>query len=141
GQGGPDMGEGKSEGLKVTLAGWIKAVITSIVGLVSGAMLVYLTPVVNNVIKPSKPLANFSTQVNGLTVNFNNRSAGGVQGWWDFGDGTALEPFDPKVNNISHTYAKPGPYNVKLSLQNLIGEEEDRSGPLTIEADSNKSAN
>ena len=95
------MDEEKSAGIKGTLSGWIKAVLTSIVGLVSGALLMYLTPLVNNAIKPAKPLANFAAQLNGLNVNFSNRSTGAVQGWWDFGDGTALEPFDPKVEIVS----------------------------------------
>ena len=127
------MAEEKLENLRSTVKSWVKGIITSIVGLVSVAVLMYLTPVVNNVIKPAKPLANFAAQVNGSVVEFNNRSNGGVQGWWDFGDGTALEPFDPKVGVVKHTYAKPGSYNVKLSLQNLIGDASDRTVPVTID--------
>jgi PKD repeat protein len=127
--------EANPAGVKGTLSGWIKALVTSIVGLVSGAIIMYLTPVVNNVIKPAKPVSNFATQVAGLTVQFNNRSTGGVQGWWDFGDGTALEPFDPKAENIKHVYPKAGTYQVKLTLQNLLGEEGDRTASVTLDAD------
>jgi PKD repeat protein len=128
------MSEEKPSGVTGTVGGWIKAVVTSVVGLVSGAFLMYLTPVINNAIKPGKPVANFAIQAAGLEVNFNNRSTGGVQGWWDFGDGAALEPFDPKLENVKHVYAKPGTYSVKLSLQNLLGEESDRTAAVSIDA-------
>ena len=127
--------EEKPAGVKGTLSGWIKALVTSVFGLVTGAIIMYLTPVVNNVIKPAKPVSNFATQVAGLTVQFNNRSTGGVQGWWDFGDGTALEPFDPKAESIKHVYPKAGTYQVKLSLQNLLGEDGERTASVTLDAD------
>jgi PKD repeat protein len=130
------MSEEKSEGVKSTISGWIKAGITSIIGLLSGAVIMYLTPLVNNAIKPAKPVANFATQSTGLTVQFNNRSTGGTEGWWDFGDGTALEPFDPKLEIVNHAYAKPGTYSVKLTLTNLIGDEADRTAPVVLDADS-----
>ena len=128
------MSDEKLSGVTGTVGSWIKAAATSVIGLVSGAFLMYLTPVVNNAIKPAKPVANFAIQAAGLEVNFNNRSTGGVQGWWDFGDGAALEPFDPKLDNVKHVYAKPGTYSVKLSLQNLLGEESDRTSAVTIDA-------
>lgn len=128
------MAEQQPQGVKSTVSGWIKALLTSVVGLVSGAILMYLTPLVNNVIKPAKPIANFAVQTTGLTVQFNNRSTGGTQGWWDFGDGTALEPFDPKAETIKHDYVKPGTYQVKLALQNLLGEESERVAPVTLDA-------
>jgi PKD repeat protein len=127
------MADEKPKGVKGTLSGWIKAGVTSIVGMVSGALLMYGTAFLNNTIKPAKPIANFATQVNGLTVQFNNRSTGATQGWWDFGDGSALEPFDPKAEIVKHTYAKPGTYQVKLTLQNLLSEQGDRSTPITLD--------
>jgi PKD repeat protein len=130
------MSDEKPQGVAGTLAGWMKALISSVIGLVSGAVLMYLTPLVNNAIKPPKPVANFATQTTGLSVDFNNRSTGGVQGWWDFGDGSALEPFDPKTENVNHAYAKPGSYSVKLSLANLLGEENDRTAAVIVTADS-----
>ena len=130
------MSDEKPQGVTGTISGWIKAVITSVIGLISGAFLMYLTPVVNSAIKPAKPVANFAAQVSGLTVEFNNRSTGAVQGWWDFGDGTALEPFDPKLETVKHNYAKSGTYGVKLSLQNLLGEESDRATQIAIDAGS-----
>jgi PKD repeat protein len=118
------------------IAGWIKAGVTSAFGLVSGAVLMYLTPLVNTVIKPAKPVANFAAQVQGLSVTFNNRSLGGTQGWWDFGDGSALEPFSAKQETITHTYAQAGSYTVKLSLQNLLGEENVRDSSIHIDVNS-----
>src|SRR5262245_47377542 len=98
------MAEEKAEGVvKSVVGGWIKAILTSMFGLVTGAVIMYLTPLVNSAIKPPKPIANFAAQVNGLSVNFNNRSEGAVKGWWDFGDGSALEPFDPKAENVKHS--------------------------------------
>lgn len=124
------MAEEKASG---KIAGWVKALFTSVLGIVSGAAIMYLTPLVNNVVKPAKPVANFSHQASGLTVTFNNRSTGGIQGWWDFGDGSALEPYEPGSDTIAHTYAKPSVYNVRLILQNLLGEENERSVAVTLD--------
>jgi PKD repeat protein len=130
------MSDEKPAGITGTISGWIKAAVTSVIGLLSGAFIMYLTPVVNNAIKPAKPVANFATQASGLAVQFSNRSTGGVQGWWDFGDGSALEPFDPKLETAKHAYAKSGTYNVKLSLTSHIGEESDRTASVMVDADS-----
>jgi PKD repeat protein len=130
------MAEEKPQGIKSAVSGWVKGLITSIFGLATGAILMYLTPLVNNAIKPGKPVANFATQVAGQTVQVNNRSTGGTQGWWDFGDGTALEPFDPQAETITHNYAKAGAYQIRLTLQNLLGEESERASPVTVEATS-----
>jgi hypothetical protein len=108
------------------LGGWIKAGLASIASLVSGAVLMYASPLVNSAIKPSKPVANFAFNNQGLTVTFDNRSAGGSEGWWDFGDGSALEPFVPGQDNLQHTYANAGVYSVKLTLRNFLGEENER---------------
>ena len=116
--------------------GWVKAVGTSLLGLVSGAALMYLTPLVNNVIKPAKPVPNFAQQTSSLTVTFNNRSTGGVQGWWDFGDGSALEPFEPDKDVVAHTYPRAGTYQVRLTLQNLLGEEAERTVSLNLDTSS-----
>lgn len=116
------------------IAGWIKAAITSVFGLVSGAVLMYVTPLVDTVIKPAKPVANFAAQVQGLNVTFNNRSLGGSQGWWDFGDGSALEAFSPQQDTISHTFPAPGTYTVKLSIHNLIGEQNERDVNIDLKS-------
>jgi PKD repeat protein len=115
------------------MAGWIKAVLCTAGGLLSGGVVTYLTPLVDRLVKPAKPLANFSQEHKGLTVTFINRSTGGTEGWWDFGDGSSLEPVSPKENSISHQYQKPGVYTVKLNLRNYVGEESERTGSVTVE--------
>jgi len=112
--------------------GWVKAGVTTIFGLISGAGLMYFTGLLNGVIKPGKPVANFSSEVNGLQVVFQNRSSGASDGWWDFGDGTALEPFVSSQQSVTHTYSRPGIYSIKLSLRNLFSDENDRSVNLTL---------
>jgi PKD repeat protein len=114
-------------------SGLIKGAFTSVFGLISGAMLMYVTPLFNNAIKPGKPIANFSCQVEGLSATFTNRSTNAASGWWDFGDGSALEPFSPKQDTIKHVYPKAGNYAVKLSLQNLIGEDGERSVNVAVD--------
>ena len=56
------MADEKPQGAIRKFGGWI---VTSVVGLASGAFLMYLTPLVNSVIKPAKPVANFAAQVSG----------------------------------------------------------------------------
>jgi PKD repeat protein len=111
---------------------WFKTGLTTVFGLVSGACLMYFSGVINYVIKPSKPLANFETQVNGLKVVFHNRCTGGNDGWWDFGDGAALQPFVADQETVEHVYTRPSSYSVKLSLRNLFGDENERSVNVTV---------
>src|SRR5208282_6115880 len=110
---------------KKSLAGWIKTLATSLAGALSGAVLMYASPLVDMVIKPANPIANFQSQANGLTVTMQNKSTGGHEGWWDFGDGSALEPFVPDQAAVTHAYAKPASYTVKLTLKNLVGEQNE----------------
>ena len=127
------MAEEKAPGY---IRGWIKAGITSIMGLCSGAVLMYVSPLVTTAIKPGKPLANFSEHVEGLTVTFQNRATGASDGWWDFGDGSPLEPFAATQEAIIHTFPRASSYNVKLSLRNFLGEENDRTVPVNLEGTS-----
>jgi PKD domain len=115
-------------------SGWFKAIAGTLVGLLSGAVVTYVTPLVDHLVKPGKPLANFNKDQQGLTVTFHNRSTGGSEGWWDFGDGSPLEPVSPSENAVTHTYAKPGIYTAKLSLRNFIGEESDRTVSINLDA-------
>ncbi len=124
------MAEEKTTG---KLGGWIKALLTSIVGLFSGAVLMYVSPLVNKAIKPGKPIANFSQQAQGLAVTFQNRASGGTDGWWDFGDGSALEPFAASQEAITHTYPRPGSYTAKLSLRNFLGDENERAVSVNLD--------
>src|SRR4051812_4423654 len=102
----------------------------ALAGLLSGGAMMYLSPLVDRVIKPQKPLANFAVETNGLQITLHNRSAGG-DGYWDFGDGSALEPASAAAATVTHAYAKPGTYTVKLTLRNFLGDENER--PVQVE--------
>jgi PKD repeat protein len=110
--------------------GWITTAVAALASALSGALLMYASPFLDMVIKPAKPLANFECQVNGLKATFQNKSTGAHEGLWDFGDGTALEPFVPEQTTITHTYVKSGDYMVKLALKNIIDEENERTVTL-----------
>jgi PKD repeat protein len=113
--------------------GWLKTLLAAVFGIVSGAFMMYLTPLVDRLVKPAKPLANFGIEHQGLTVTFVNRSTGATEGWWDFGDGSPLEPVDVKKNTITHAYPKPGSYTAKLSLRNLLNDENERTVNVQID--------
>lgn len=115
------------------ISGWFKAMVGTVAGLLSGAVVMYLTPLVDKVVRPSRPVANFGVEHQGLAVTLVNRAAGGGEGWWDFGDGSPLEPFTPQQPAINHAYPKQGSYNVKLTVRNLIGEENERVIPVNLE--------
>jgi PKD repeat protein len=114
-------------------SGWFKAILGALLGLMSGAVMTYLTPLVDRFVKPAKPLANFYHEQQGLTVTFHNRSTSGTEGWWDFGDGSPLEPVSSRDSALSHTYAKPGNYTAKLSLRNFVGEESERTVAVNLD--------
>ena len=121
----PESKEGAKKG------GWLKTIFGTLAGLLSGAIMMYASPLLDKIIKPAKPVANFAVESDNLTVSFHNRSSGGTEGWWDFGDGSALEPFVSTQESVSHTYARPGVYSVKLSVRNLFNEENDRSASVS----------
>ncbi|HEV3203388.1 MAG TPA: PKD domain-containing protein, partial [Gemmataceae bacterium] len=85
-------------------------------------------------IKPAKPIANFAFDLNGFTVTFYNHSSGSGEGWFDFGDGTPLEPISPKQSTFLHTYTKPDIYYAKLTWRNLLGDENERSVKIELES-------
>jgi hypothetical protein len=121
------------------LAGWVKAVLTGVMGLLTGAVIMYISPIVDRVVKPPKPLANFGIEVDGRTVKFVNQ-AEGSDGWWDFGDGTPLQPFAVDQKVVSHEYIHPGGYTAKLTLRNVIGEENHREVNVHVDGTSVKPA-
>jgi PKD repeat protein len=110
--------------------GWLKAGLLGIVGLGGGIAGTYAMAVVDRVVKPPKPVANFAVSADGLTVTCQNH-ASGESGWWDFGDGTPLEPFAAD-QPASHQYAKPGSYSVKLIVRNFLGDENERTVPIDL---------
>lgn len=121
------------EVVRQKVSAWVKTLIGTTAGLLSGAFVMYLSPVLDRVVKPAKPVANFAVEHEGTTVTFYNRSTGGSEGWWDFGDGTSLEPLVPRQETVAHTYAAPGTYVAKLTLRNLLGEENERT--VTVQLD------
>jgi PKD repeat protein len=117
--------------------GWFKTLIGTIGGLLSGACVMYVTPFVNQAVKPTKPVANFRVDVDGLTVHFQNISTGAHQGWWDFGDGSPMLPLSSDMTTVSHAYPRHGDYTAKLSITNLVGDENDRSVPVHLDEPTN----
>lgn len=132
------MGDKRSnDGEGEKKSSWLKTILGTLAGLLSGAVVMYLSPLLDKVVKPAKPVANFAVDPLGMTVSFHNRSSGGAAGWWDFGDGSALEPLAPNQDVVTHTYANPGTYVAKLTLHNLIGEESERT--VNLQLDNGKS--
>ena len=113
-------------------SGWMKAGILGVLGLSGGVAGTYATKVVNTVIQPPKPVANFSVAAEGLGVSCQNQATG-ESGWWDFGDGTSLVPFAAE-QSVTHTYTKPGNYAVKLTVRNFLGDENERTVPVEVAA-------
>lgn len=113
--------------------GWLKTLLGAIAGLFGGASMMYVSPLVDRIIKPTKPMANFAVEAQGLTVQFHNRSMGGTDGWWEFGDGSPLEPLMPDQGTVTHSYTNPGTYTAKLIIRNFLGDENERSVNLPLE--------
>jgi hypothetical protein len=67
----------------------------------------------------SNATANFSTNINQNTVQFNNTSINASGYLWDFGDGNGSTEKNPL-----HTYAATGTYNVKLISSNFCKTAE-----------------
>src|SRR5262245_12629836 len=130
-----DEANAANEGKGGKRGGLFKWLFGSLAGLISGAAAMYATALFNEVVKPARPLANFAVETDGLTATFHNRFAG--EGWWDFGDGSELEPAQHDQASISHTYAKPGTYAVKLTVRNIIGDEHDRTVSLGVTVSQN----
>ncbi len=59
------------------------------------------------------PVPSFTTDINGLTVDFTNTSTEATGYFWDFGDSNTSTDVNP-----SHTYADDGTYEVVLSAIN-----------------------
>ncbi len=114
--------------------GWLNAMLAGLGGLFSGAAVVFVTPVVDYAVKPAKPLANFRFERDGLTIRFENLGQNVAQGWWDFGDGSPLMPLSSDSPTVSHAYSRPGEYSVRLLVTNRIGDENERSVVVKLDA-------
>jgi PKD repeat protein len=113
--------------------GMMKAGGAAVFGLFTGAAMMYGRAAVDKVVKPTQPLANFSVgATDGLTVTFHNQAAGDA-GYWDFGDGSPLEAFEP-ARPVAHTYPKPGTYTAKLTVRNFLMEEKERAVTVDVAA-------
>lgn len=77
----------------------------------------------SSIASANKPIADFSANVTGgtvpLIVKFTDESAGGspVSWHWDFGDGI----YSKHTANATHTFVKPGLYNITLTVTNADG--------------------
>src|SRR5262245_45982003 len=100
------------------VSGWFKAIVMGVMGLAGGAAVMYFTPFVERIVKPARPLANFAYEVQGNQVTFEDRSTGS-EGFWDFGDESALEQYNPDQKKVTHTFKKPGSYAVKLVVRSF----------------------
>ena len=111
--------------------GMFKAGGAAVFGLLTGGAMMYGRAAFEKVSKV-QPLANFSVaEKDGLKVTFHNQAAGDT-GYWDFGDGSSLEPFALDAP-VAHTYPKPGSYTAKLTVRNFLMEEKDRSVSVEVE--------
>jgi len=109
-----------------------KPIAGGVAGLAAGIFGMYSTAIINTVAKPARPVANFSVAyTDGLNIQCQNH-ASGDSGWWDFGDGSPLEPYDANLPTQPHTYTKPGNYSVKLTVRNFLSEENERSVPVDL---------
>jgi hypothetical protein len=64
----------------------------------------------------SKFTLSTDTISTGKRFSTNNLSYGGNNWYWEFGDGTSANGYD-----VSHAYAQPGNYTVKLTTANITG--------------------
>lgn len=64
------------------------------------------------------PVADFTSIVNNLNVNFTNNSTNGDTYLWNFGDGNTST-----IANPNHTYNIAGNYNVILVVNNACGND------------------
>jgi len=110
---------------------YFKTIAGAMLGLFSGAAAMYATAVFNTVVKPNPPVANFAVSTDGLNATCQNHAVG-TGGWWDYGDGSPLEAYDPGKPNVTHTYTKPGSYSIKLIVRNFLMEESERSVPVDL---------
>lgn len=77
------------------------------------------------------PVANFTSSVSGLTVNFTDTSTDSdgtiVSRSWNFGDGTTSS-----AKNPSKTYAAAGTYTVKLTVTDNQNASNSKSANVTV---------
>lgn len=76
-------------------------------------------------------VASFTADVSGRSVLFTDTSTGNPVKWsWEFGDG-AVE--NEGTRNASHTYASPGTFGVKLTVENAFGVQSIANQFVTLD--------
>jgi PKD repeat protein len=76
-------------------------------------------------------VASFTADVNGRAVFFTDTSSGTPVKWsWEFGDGATESPGQ---RNASHTYASPGTFGVKLTVENQFGVQSIATQFVTLD--------
>jgi PKD repeat protein len=105
-----------------------------IVGLVVAGGLMWFTPLIDRFVKPAKPLANFATEdgEDSLTVTFKNLSQNAKQAKWDFGDGSPIEILNGSQAEVKHKFKKPNTYKVKLTVTNVVDQDDDRESTIAV---------
>src|SRR5258708_3371005 len=111
---------------------WFKTIVGSVFALVSGAVMTFVSPLLQKVAKPPTPVANFGHVQKGLEVTFTNSSIGGGKSGWDYGDGSALEFLPASQITVTHTYPNSGTFPVKLTVSNFLGEQNERKIDLVV---------
>lgn len=71
--------------------------------------------------------ADFSFEVDGLTVQFTNASKGATAYLWNFGDENTATDASPE-----HTYDAAGTYTVKLTVQDADGNSKSTEKEVTV---------
>ncbi len=112
----------------------LRTMVGGTMGLMAGLMAAYVFAYVERVSQPEAPVANFTISADGTTIQCQNLALG-YTGWWDFGDGTPLVPFDPSASTVLHQYEKPGTYTVRLRVLNKHNQEHERLLAVTVRAD------
>ncbi|MDR1666867.1 MAG: PKD domain-containing protein [Bacteroidales bacterium] len=84
-----------------------------------------------SVTAPAGPVADFEyhvDQADPMTVHFTDHSENAVSYSWNFGDGSATS----NAQNPDHTYAAGGVYEVVLTIQNVNGDQHQKTVEITI---------
>lgn len=82
------------------------------------ALLVFASMILVSVaLADTQPVASFTYQVNGATVQFTDTSTGSPFYWfWNFGDGATSI-----TRNPTYTYTDTGTYTVRLTVMSTAG--------------------
>ena len=97
---------------------------------------IYMCTISSKESEPETPVADFTANVTSgnapLRVLFTDNSTGSPNSWlWDFGDGI----YSKHAMNATHTFTRPGKYNVSLTVENANGNNTiTKPGFIVVEA-------